>query len=148
VVDVKDRVEGSTVAATPFTAVRALPADECWRRLAEHPARVGHLGTGGASPDIFPVNYAIDGHSVVFRTAAGKKLGAVGRGERVVFEVDHIDAQWQRGWSVVLRGFAEHVTDADEVARLSELPLQVWDPSPKPEFVRITTHLVSGREIV
>lgn len=136
------------MAATPFTAVRSLPADDCWRRLAEHPSRVGRVGTGGASPDIFPVNYVLDGHSVVFRTAAGKKLAAVGRGERVVFEVDHIDAGWERGWSVVLRGFAEHVTDAEEVARLGQLPLRTWDPTPKSEFVRITTHLVSGREIV
>lgn len=135
------------MAATEFT-IRSLPADECWRRLAAHPSRIGRVGTGGASPDIFPVNYAVDGHSVVFRTAAGKKLSAVGRGERVVFEVDDIDAEWARGWSVVLRGFAKHVVDVDEAARLAQLPLQVWDPAPKPEFVRITTHLVSGREIV
>lgn len=136
------------MAATPFTTVRSLPADDCWRLLEEHPARVGRIGIGGASPDIFPVNYAVDGHSVVFRTAAGKKLAAVGRGERVVFEADQIDADWSRGWSVVLRGFAEHVTDADEIARLEQLPLQPWDPNPKPDFIRITTHLVSGREIV
>ena len=53
-----------------------------------------------------------------------------------------------QAWSVVLRGFAEHVTDANEVTRLEQLPLQAWDPNPKPDFVRITTHLVSGREIV
>jgi nitroimidazol reductase NimA-like FMN-containing flavoprotein (pyridoxamine 5'-phosphate oxidase superfamily) len=131
----------------PTTAVRTLSAEECWRRLAEHPARVGRVGIGGPSPDIFPVNYVLDADSVVFRTAPGKKLAAIGRLERVVFEVDDVDPRWRRGWSVVVRGFAEHVTHPDELARMRDLPLQAWDPAPKPMFVRIRSHLISGREI-
>lgn len=129
------------------TEIHKLTAAQCWERLRDHPAKIGRVGTGGPSPDILPVNYVVDGTSVVFRTGQGKKLAAIGRGERVVFEVDDVDAHWERGWSVVLRGFAEHVTDADEKARLAELPLHPWDPTPKTEFVRITTHLVAGREI-
>ena len=128
--------------------IRTLSAEECWARLADHPARVGRVGIGGPSPDILPVNYAVDGHSVVFRTAEGKKLAALGRGERVAFEVDDVDPKWRRGWSVVLRGFAEHVSDMRQKALLEELPLQPWDPSPKTELVRITSHMISGREIV
>jgi nitroimidazol reductase NimA-like FMN-containing flavoprotein (pyridoxamine 5'-phosphate oxidase superfamily) len=130
------------------TGMRELTVEECWQRLADHPSRVGRIGIGGPSPDILPVNYAVDGHSIVFRTGQGKKLTAVGRGERVVFEVDDVDPAWRKGWSVVLRGFAEHVTDLRQQARLHDLPLQPWDPSPKNDFVRITTHMVSGREIV
>lgn len=128
--------------------IRPLTAAQCWQRLRDHPARIGRVGTGGPSPDILPVNYIVDGESVVFRTAPGKKLAAVGRGERVVFEVDDVDPQWRRGWSVVLRGFAEHVAQGDEHDRLEALPLRPWDPTPKTDFVRITTHLISGREIV
>ena len=131
----------------PNRAIRVLTTHECWRRLEDHPAKVGRLGTGGPSPDILPVNYAVDGHSVVFHTAAGKKLAAVDRGERVVFEVDDIDPDSASGWSVILRGFAQHVTDPDEVARLERLPLRPWDRNPKTDYVRVTTHLVSGREI-
>jgi len=127
--------------------IRRLSDDECWLRLADHPTKVGRVGIGGPSPDILPVNYALDGRSLVFRTAAGKKLAAIGRQERVVFEVDDVDPDWSRGWSVVLRGFAEQVTDPDDVARLEQLPLQPWDPDPKTDYVRITTQLVSGREI-
>lgn len=132
---------------TAESRIRSLTPEECWHRLANHPARIGRVGIGGPSPDILPVNYAVDGHSVVFRTGEGKKLNAVGRGERVVFEVDDVDARWRTGWSVVLRGFAEHVTDLRQQARLHELPLQPWDPSGKTNFVRITTHAISGREI-
>jgi nitroimidazol reductase NimA-like FMN-containing flavoprotein (pyridoxamine 5'-phosphate oxidase superfamily) len=135
------------MASEPTTGIRTLTADECWQRLAAQPTKIGRLGTGGSSPDILPVNYVLDGRSVVFRTAEGKKLSAVGRGERVVFEVDDVDADWRRGWSVVLRGFAEHVIDPDEIAHLDTLPLAAWDPTPKEHYVRITTHLVSGREI-
>jgi nitroimidazol reductase NimA-like FMN-containing flavoprotein (pyridoxamine 5'-phosphate oxidase superfamily) len=135
------------MSTQPPTTIRVISTGECWQRLAEHPAKIGRVGVGGASPDIFPVNYAVDGRTIVFRTAQGQKLSAVARGERVVFEVDEIHPQWRHGWSVVLRGFAEHVTDSDELARLQDLPLQAWDPTPKPEYVRIRTHLVSGREI-
>lgn len=127
--------------------MRDLTDTECWQLLAGHAARVGRVGVGGPSPDIFPVNYALDGRSVVFRTAPGRKLAAVGRGERVVFEVDELHPRWERGWSVVLRGFAEHVTDPEELARLRDLPLHPWDPSPKTDTIRITTHMISGRAI-
>lgn len=135
------------MAAQSTPVIRSLTIDECWQRLEDHPAKVGRLGTGGPSPDILPVNYAVDGRSIVFHTAAGKKLAAVDRKERVVFEVDDIDAASARGWSVLLRGFAEHVTDPDEIDRLERLPLQPWDRTPKTDFIRFTTHLVSGREI-
>ena len=126
---------------------RNLTPDECWQRLEEHAAKVGRLGTGGPSPDILPVNYAVDGRSVVFRTAAGKKLTAVDQRERVVFEVDELDPEQAQGWSVVLRGFAEHVTDPTAVARLEQLPLRTWDRGPKTNYVRIAVHLVSGRQV-
>lgn len=132
----------------PVSQMSVLTIEECWRRLSQHPTKVGRVGTGGPSPDILPVNYVVDGRSLVFRTAPGRKLSAVGRGERVVFEVDVVDLAWRRGWSVILRGFAEHVTDPDEVARLETLPLHPWDPSPKSEYVRIRTNTVAGRAIV
>ena len=135
------------MATRPTTVIRTLTIDECWHRLEDHPAKVGRLGTGGPSPGILPVNYIVDGRSVVFHTAAGKKLAAVDQRERVVFEVDHIEPGSARGWSVLLRGFAEHVTDPDEIHRLERLPLQPWDRTPKTDFIRFTTHLVSGREI-
>lgn len=134
-----------TVDANP--RIRVLSDAECWQRLADHPAGVGRVGTGGPSPDILPVNYVLDGRSVVFRTGQGRKLAAIGARERVAFEVDDVDADRRTGWSVVLRGFAERVTDPDEITRLDALGLQPWDPSPKTALVRITTRMVDGREI-
>ncbi|MBW3604533.1 MAG: pyridoxamine 5'-phosphate oxidase family protein [Actinobacteria bacterium] len=80
------------------TEIRHLNAAECWERLRTHPAMIGRVGTGGPSPDILQVNYVVDGTSVVFRTAQGKKLAAIGRGERVVFEVDDVDPEPMRSF--------------------------------------------------
>jgi hypothetical protein len=63
---------GAIMPSEPTTAIRNLTTDECWQRLSEHPAKVGRVGTGGPSPDILPVNYAVDERSLVFRTAEGK----------------------------------------------------------------------------
>lgn len=135
------------MAVDANSRIRVLSDAECWQRLAEHPAGIGRVGTGGPSPDILPVTYVLDGHSVVFRTGQGRKLAAVGAQERIAFEVDDVDAARRTGWSVVLRGFAERVTDPEEIARLDALGLQPWDPSPKGAVVRIATRMVDGREI-
>ena len=50
-----------------------LDEDECWRFLAKYSigrVAIVHFNT----PMIFPVNYVVDGHSVVFRTSPGTKL--------------------------------------------------------------------------
>lgn len=129
------------------TEIRWLSTTECWQRLEEHPTGVGRVGTGGAAPDIIPVNYAVDGRNVVFRMAIGARLAAIAGHERIVFEVDHTDAASRRAWSVVLRGFAEPITDADVLARLRKLPLRLWDPGSEAGYVRIATNMVEGREI-
>ncbi len=63
----------------------------------------------GGVPEIFPVNYAADGSTVVFRTAEGTMLQqAVKR--RVAFEVDDWDPAKGLAWSVVIKGVAEEIT--------------------------------------
>jgi uncharacterized protein len=59
--------------------------------------------------EIFPINYAMEGRIVVFRTEPGTKLGAVPNNP-VVFEVDSWDPELGVGWSVVMRGTAEEVS--------------------------------------
>ena len=61
-----------------------LDAAECWRLFRS--AEVGRLAVSIANyPDIFPVNYVVDGETIVFRTGAGTKLAArrAGSGDRV-----------------------------------------------------------------
>jgi uncharacterized protein len=96
-------------------------------------------------PVIFPINFVLDRHMVVFRTDEGTKLDAAARGGRVTFEIDGTDATSRTGWSVVVRGEAAEVTDPVELARLRKLPLFPWAPGAKNRYVRILPAKLTGR---
>ena len=74
---------------------------------------------------------------VIFRTDAGSKLDAAVRGDRLAFEIDGFDALEQTGWSVLVRGAAELVTDEAELGLLRSMPLVSWAPGLKPIYVRL-----------
>ena len=88
-------------------------------------------------PSIIPVNYLLDNDKIVIRTDAGSKLAAALRGAPVAFEVDGVDETHQVGWSVVVRGRAEEITDEDTIAELRQTPLLAWHPRAKPRYIRI-----------
>jgi len=51
------------------------------------------------------------------------------------------------GWSVLVKGRAVEVDDADEVRAVARLPLQYWSVGYEPHWVRILPTEVSGRRI-
>ena len=63
----------------------------------------------GGVPEIFPVNYAADRSTVVFRTAEGTRLQRAVM-LRVAFEVDDWDPATGTGWSIVVKGVAQGIT--------------------------------------
>ncbi|HVM20921.1 MAG TPA: pyridoxamine 5'-phosphate oxidase family protein [Egibacteraceae bacterium] len=133
---------------TDRNGLTVLTVDECMRLLSSHVPRVGRISfVSDNKPVILPVNYAFHEGSVVFRTDPGAKLSAASGGEYVAFEVDSIDTTWEEGWSVLVQGRAEEVTDPDEVERLENLPLRPWGPGPKAAYVRIMSTDISGRRL-
>ncbi len=123
-----------------------LTREECFRLLAgEHLGRVAVTDDRG--PLVFPVNFVLDRHTVVFRTEPGTKLDVAARGGQVCFEVDGADEAARTGWSVLVRGEAVEVTDQAELARLRRLPLQPWAPGERDRYVRILPAALSGRRI-
>jgi nitroimidazol reductase NimA-like FMN-containing flavoprotein (pyridoxamine 5'-phosphate oxidase superfamily) len=123
-----------------------LDEEECWRFLDRHwLGRVGlvHLG----EPLVFPVNYAVDGRSIVFRTAPGTKLSLADADGRAVFEVDEASELFETGTSVMVHGAIRHVTDRAVVERLERLPLRTWAPGDRDHFLRVVPEAVSGRMI-
>jgi nitroimidazol reductase NimA-like FMN-containing flavoprotein (pyridoxamine 5'-phosphate oxidase superfamily) len=126
--------------------LRELTKAECFELLAgEHLGRLAVTDDRG--PVVFPVNYVLDRHTVVFRTEEGTKLHAASHGSRACFEVDGTDPAARTGWSVIVRGEITEVTDPAELARLRELPLQVWAPGPRNRYVRILPATLTGRRI-
>jgi len=119
---------------------------QCWELLARH--FLGRVGLGDADgPLVFPVNYAVDGRSVVFRTAPGTKLAAARTRTPVVFEVDEATELFETGASVMVHGVLVEVTDDAERARLARLPIRTWAPGDRDHLVRVEPHAVSGRRI-
>jgi nitroimidazol reductase NimA-like FMN-containing flavoprotein (pyridoxamine 5'-phosphate oxidase superfamily) len=118
---------------------------ECLALAARRP--IGRVAVSlGALPAVFPVNFCLVGRDVVFRTAAGTKLGAALRGAVVAFEIDDFDAAGHRGWSVLIVGKATEIS-AGELAGLEPLPVRPWARGPRDHVVRIKSEFVSGRRI-
>jgi nitroimidazol reductase NimA-like FMN-containing flavoprotein (pyridoxamine 5'-phosphate oxidase superfamily) len=123
-----------------------LTKSECFELLARE--RVGRVAVvDDRGPVVFPVNFVLDRHMVIFRTDAGTKLDAACRGGQVAFEIDGTDAAARTGWSVVVRGEAVEVTDPAELARLRKLSLEAWAPGAKSHYVRILPAVLTGRRI-
>lgn len=122
--------------------VTILSEDACWGLLAG--LDVGRLATvADDAPEIFPINYVVDGTSVVFRTADGSKLAELTNNAHVAFEVDTWDLEG--GKSVVLKGTATEITDPEELSRARALPLRPWIDTVKTHFVRVSARDISGR---
>ena len=123
-----------------------LTVDECLELLASH-----HFGRVAVDdeegPAVLPVNYVLDRGSVVFRTDEGTKLEAAARRERIGFEVDHVDEAARSGWSVLVRGKAEEITDPDELERVRRLPLEPFAGGERHRYVRLLSSSISGRRI-
>ncbi len=137
--------------ATPPTDHRGLNVlgfDECLDRLRRTP--IGRLGFVSAGESvILPVNHALDGDFVVFRSRPGSKLDVAVTSGNVAYEIDGYDDSTRTGWSVLVKGTAEVVYDRAETARYSHLGLHSWaDREGSGQWVRIRPLEITGREIV
>lgn len=127
-----------------------LTRPECLRLLAA--TGVGRIVvsvTESDRPLIRPVNYVFDAssQSVLIRSAPGSKLHALLRSAKAVFEIDGIDTARRLGWSVIIGGVSEEITNAAELRRLEGLGLEPWPPGDKAHWIRVRTNTVSGRRI-
>jgi uncharacterized protein len=123
-----------------------LTADVCWALLGRMPVgRVAFVLRGEAV--VLPVNHVVDGHSVVVRTGQSQLLEGLGGGANAAFEVDGTDAFSETGWSVLLRGYAQEVSDPSERAEVEHLPLHPWATGDKDHWIRIVPWAVTGRAI-
>ena len=126
--------------------IEAVPREECLHLLATH--ALGRLAVvSDGHPLVFPVNYALDGESIVFRTDVGTKLFATVSEHDVAFEIDGADTLYHTGWSVLVVGTGTEVTDPGEQARLTHLRRGPWCPGPKSHWIRIRPREVTGRRI-
>jgi uncharacterized protein len=133
--------------ATSAAALEILDEDACFRRLAT--VSYGRVvATSGALPLVVPVNFALDGHAIVFRTTVDGALAAATRGAVVAFEADDIDPSIASGWSVVVTGIAAPVTAVSDLLRVQQLAVVPWAPGERDHYVRLVPGLVTGRHLL
>lgn len=126
---------------TDTGAVTEMTSDECWQLLRTE--EFGRLAFRLVDEvHITPLNYAVDGDVLLFRTAEGDKLLGVVMGSEVAFEIDRFDGESAR--SVVVRGSARLLGE-DEAHRAENVPLRSWVGTHKYNVVEIAPKVVTGR---
>jgi nitroimidazol reductase NimA-like FMN-containing flavoprotein (pyridoxamine 5'-phosphate oxidase superfamily) len=128
---------------SPAPTVATLNVKECWELLRK--VSVARLAVVvGDHPEVFPINYAVDGGTLIFRSSGGTKLDAALAGP-VAVEADGVDPETGTAWSVMIRAHAEPVSAADELLDTVAMRLFPWHGGSKEHFVRIIPTDVSGR---
>ncbi|TPG32732.1 pyridoxamine 5'-phosphate oxidase family protein [Mycolicibacterium hodleri] len=119
-----------------------LSMTQCWDLLSS--VALGRLVTSvDGHPAIFPVNFAVQHRTVLFRTAEGTKLVSTAINHEVLFEADQHDQV--DGWSVIVKGTARVLRSEEELDEAEQAQLLSWTAPTKQHFVRILPLNVTGR---
>ncbi len=128
-------------------AMEILTQRECLGLLAT--VNVGRIGLVVRDrPEVLPVNFALDGDTILFRTAEGTVLNEASL-RVVAFEADHLDPANHAGWSVMIQGFARDIGDAIDPTseRLRRLSLITWAPGKRQRWFQIRPDKITGRRL-
>ncbi|MCD9198497.1 pyridoxamine 5'-phosphate oxidase family protein [Aeromicrobium wangtongii] len=98
---------------------------------------------------LLPVNFAVRGHDIYFRTTADSVLAELGEGhDDVAFGADFHDDTYQRGWNVTVVGSSDRV---DDPALISELLATArprpWAPGERDVIIVIHERRIGGRRV-
>lgn len=148
-----DALSGSGMETPPG---RSAPGSRpCLEELDEERCRV-LIGPGGVGRVVFvaergpvaqPVNFAVRGGDVVFRTGSDAALLSALAASAVSFEVDHLDDALSEGWSVLLTGTGEVVEETEELEQVRSLNIAPWAGGEHEVYVRIRPLQITGRRI-
>ena len=124
-----------------------LPYATCRGLLAS-----GVVGRAGictpSGPRIFTVNYAVVDEAIIFRTSPNGELGTHANDSVIAFQIDHLDYEYHRGWSVLATGPAQAVERPEELDHIRT----VWEPRPwaagtRELYVRLAWDALTGRQL-
>jgi uncharacterized protein len=132
-------------APEPQPEMEEIQEDECLEILGRQSlGRVAVVVDG--QPKIFPVNYAMGGRALTFRTGSGTKLSHA-PGSKVCFEIDGYDSLAGVDWSVMVQGVAVDATDSFDDVSWAAHAAAPWAlaPGAKPFRVAIDPIEITGR---
>lgn len=129
---------------TSGRGVTRLSDTESWGLLES--STVGVLATAAHErPDLFPVNYLLDGRTLLIRTSPGTKTAELRTDPHAAFAVQGSDRHGQ--WSVVIHGSVEQLADVVDLVGAAAFELVSWAPGDKHVFIRITPERIEGRRM-
>jgi nitroimidazol reductase NimA-like FMN-containing flavoprotein (pyridoxamine 5'-phosphate oxidase superfamily) len=138
-----------TLAAEPTASrLQTMSPERCRELLASrHEGRIAWEAPDG--PQLVAVSYVLHHGAITFRTTPSGALAQFERPTMVAFEIDDVDQDAGLAWSVLVRGWAQPVTDPGDLATLRA------DPTPVPWATGTTTTLfvvihergISGRTV-
>jgi nitroimidazol reductase NimA-like FMN-containing flavoprotein (pyridoxamine 5'-phosphate oxidase superfamily) len=121
--------------------VEVLTEVDCWAILRSH--ELGRLAFHhGEGLQITPVNFAVAGEHVVFRTADGAKFSDLVQDPQVAFEVDSSTDEVAE--SVVCRGVVIELS-GEQALMTDQLRLRPWVSTRKTHVMAIRVTEISGR---
>jgi nitroimidazol reductase NimA-like FMN-containing flavoprotein (pyridoxamine 5'-phosphate oxidase superfamily) len=127
------------------TTLREMTREQCLAALRG--ARIGRVAVSHrALPVIVPVNYVLDGATIVFRTDPDGLLAGACRSTVVAFEIDDLDPAGRSGWSVLVVGVADAL-DVSEQLRAAGLGLTSAAGDGRDHFIRVSISTMSGRVV-
>jgi nitroimidazol reductase NimA-like FMN-containing flavoprotein (pyridoxamine 5'-phosphate oxidase superfamily) len=124
----------------------ALDESACWDLLPQ--ARVGRLAW--TDPDgrimVVPVNFGLDGHTVVVRTGDTALLDAARACRRCAFQAEDLEPGLRSGWTVLVDGQLTAAEDDATAERLGRL-VDPWLREPRPHVLVLTATQITGRAV-
>jgi hypothetical protein len=129
-------------------ALESMDEEECLALLKQ--VKYGRVAvvTAEGRPEIFPVNFALHGRTVVFITGSATVQARAPLGH-VAFEADNVDASTHEGWDVVVSGEGADITDSvDHLSLIARSDrIDVWAPGDKDRWISIAEPRFSGRRL-
>jgi uncharacterized protein len=124
----------------------ALDNVACWDLLAT--VRVGRLAWN--DPDgrimVVPVNFGLDGQTVVVRTGDTALLDAARARSRCAFQAEELEPGLRSGWTVLVDGQLTATEDDAAAERLGRL-VDPWLRAPRPYVLVLVASQVTGRSV-
>lgn len=125
--------------------LHVLTEQRCWELLA--PGGVGRVVFDSPrGPVALPVNFALLGRTVVFRTREDSEIANLAGSELAGFEVDRIDDAQRQGWSVMITGQVRNPRE-EELAQVESLGVTPWAAGDRHAYLLLEPAEVTGRRI-
>ena len=124
--------------------LQVLTHDECLELL--NACDVGRVAWNEPEgPIVLPVNYAMEGTAITFRTAIDSAVARQLHLGFASFQIDEYDDVTHSGWSVLARGVVSFMESNDDFAEWAVVP---WAAGERHFAMRITPLMLSGRRVL